>query len=455
MSLGVAAFSKAQSDMLTEVLEIARREDEILDAFLREGRAEDVFVKNIENVQGDERDVILISVGYGPTEPNGRLASMSFGPVNSEGGERRLNVLFSRARTRCIVFCSFDPNDIDTSRTSRDGPRVLKRFLEFARSGQLAQPEASGAPADSPFEEDVASVIRNMGYLCDQQVGAAGFRIDLGVRQPDQPGRYILAVECDGSAYHSALWARERDRLRQDVLEGLGWQFHRVWSTDWFHRRHAEIDRLRAALEEAAHADGPHYTGANRAGLQPVEERAEAAPASETVLPPPPELSAPAYEVSSFTVKASFEPHEAPLHLLSDLVTKIVQTEGPIHRDLIARRVAEAFGKARTGRRIREASDRALTSATRSGGIVADKEFAMTKAQQDDPPVRDRTAPDAPGTAGHLPPVEISAAASRVVAESGEMPREELIVATARLLGFARVGAELRGVIDGALSRAA
>ena len=135
LSLGVVAFSKAQSDMLTEVLEIARREDEILDAFLREGRAEDVFVKNIENVQGDERDVILISVGYGPSEPNGRLASMSFGPVNGEGGERRLNVLFSRARTRCLVFCSFDPNDIDTSRTSRDGPRVLKRFLEFARSG--------------------------------------------------------------------------------------------------------------------------------------------------------------------------------------------------------------------------------------------------------------------------------------------------------------------------------
>lgn len=334
-------------------------------------------------------------------------------------------------------------------------PRVLKRFLEFARSGQLAQPEASGAPADSPFEDDVASVIRNMGYPCDHQVGAAGFRIDLGVRHPDQPGRYILAVECDGSAYHSALWARERDRLRQDVLEGLGWRFHRVWSTDWFHRRHAEIDRLRAALEEAAQADGPHYTGANREGLQPVEETAETSPDLETVLPPPPELSAPAYEVSSFTVKASFEPHEAPLHLLSDLVMKIVQAEGPIHRDLIARRVAEAFGKSRTGRRIREASDRALASAMRSGGIFADREFAMTKAQQDDPPVRDRSAPNAPGTAGHLPPVEIRAAAARVVAESGDMPHEELIVATARLLGFARVGAELREVIDGTLARPA
>ena len=451
LSLGVVAFSKAQSDMLTEVLEIARREDEILDAFLREGRAEDVFVKNIENVQGDERDVILISVGYGPSEPNGRLASMSFGPVNGEGGERRLNVLFSRARTRCLVFCSFEPNDIDTSRTSRDGPRVLKRFLEFARSGQLAQPEATGAPADSPFEEDVAEVIRNLGYPCDHQVGAAGFRIDLGVRHPEQPGRYILAVECDGAAYHSALWARERDRLRQEVLEGLGWRFHRVWSTDWFHRRQAEVERLRATLEEAALAEGPDYTGANRDGVLAVEEAEPAAPAPETVLPPPPELTAPAYVAPAFKVSVAFEPHEAPITLLADLVTRIVEAEGPVHRDLVARRVAEAFGKARTGKRIRDASDQALERAMLTGGILPDDEFVMTPTQKGDPPVRDRSAEGAPTSAAQLPPVEVRAAAARVVAESGETPRDELIVATARLLGFARVGADLRAVIDGAL----
>jgi len=453
LSLGVVAFSKAQSDMLTEVLEIARREDAILDAFLREGRAEDVFVKNIENVQGDERDVILISVGYGPSEPNGRLASMSFGPINGEGGERRLNVLFSRARTRCLVFCSFDPNDIDTTRTSRDGPRVLKRFLEFARSGQLAQPEASGAPADSPFEEDVARVIRSMGYPCDHQVGAAGFRIDLGVRHPDEPGRYILAVECDGAAYHSALWARERDRLRQDVLEGLGWRFHRVWSTDWFHRRQSEIERLQTVLEDVRTAGGRVFTGANRDGILAPEEEAVQGPAKATILPPPPDLTAPGYVVSRFTVDLTAEPHEAPTPLLVDLVTRIVEAEGPIHTDLVARRVAEAIGKARTGTRIRDASDHALGLALRRGGIVRAGLFVMTPAQRDDPPIRDRSGKDAPTTAAQIPPLEIRAAAARVVAESGEMPREELIVATARLMGFARVGQELRASIDAALSR--
>lgn len=452
LSLGVVAFSKAQSDMLTEVMEIARRQDPTLDAFLREGRAEDVFVKNIENVQGDERDVILISVGYGPAEPGGRLASMSFGPVNGEGGERRLNVLFSRARTRCIVFCSFDPGDIDLSRVTRDGPRVLKRFLEFARSGQMAQPEVTGELADSPLESDVAEVIRRLGYPCDHQVGSAGFKIDLGVRHPERPGRYILAVECDGAAYHSALWARERDRLRQDVLEGLGWRFHRVWSTDWFHRRAAEIDRLRAALEAARDAEGPAFPGANRDGLLAPAEPSTVEPEAGTILPPPPELSAPAYAVSAFTVNVSFEPHEAPLPLLADLVIRIVEAEGPIHRDLIARRVGAAFGKSRTGGRIRTASDAAVDRSVRMGRALLDGEFAMTAEQRDAPPVRDRSGPDAPGAAGHLPPVEIRAAAARVVAESGEMPREELIVAVARLLGFSRVGPELRGVIDAAQS---
>lgn len=451
LSLGVVAFSKAQSDMLTEVMELARRQDPTLDAFLREGRAEDVFVKNIENVQGDERDVILISVGYGPAEPGGRLASMSFGPVNGEGGERRLNVLFSRARTRCLVFCSFDPGDIDLSRVTRDGPRILKRFLEFARSGQMAQPEVTGELADSPLESDVAEVIRRLGYPCDHQVGSAGFKIDLGVRHPDRPGRYILAVECDGAAYHSALWARERDRLRQDVLEGLGWRFHRVWSTDWFHRRAAEIDRLRAALEAARDAEGPAFPGANRDGLLAPAEPVPAEPEAGTVLPPPPELSAPAYAVSAFTVNVSFEPHEAPLPLLADLVIRIVEAEGPIHRDLIARRVGAAFGKARTGGRIRTASDAAVDRAVRMGRAVLDGEFAMTAEQRDAPPVRDRSGPEAPGAAGHLPPIEIRAAAALAVAESGEMAREELIVATARLLGFLRVGPDLRSAIKMAL----
>lgn len=446
LSLGVVAFSKAQSDTLNEALEYERRRDPVLDAFLREGRAEDVFVKNIENVQGDERDVILISVGYGPQEPNGRLASMSFGPVNGEGGERRLNVLFSRARVRCEIFASFDPGDIDPSRSSRVGPRVLKRFLDFAKTGIIEEQVATGLDADSPFEEDVARVIRGLGYEADPQVGTAGFRIDIGVRHPDRPGQYIVAVECDGAAYHSALWARERDRLRQDVLEGLGWRFHRIWSTDWFHRRDHESRRLAEALSAAKEfaSGGIVVRGANMGGmLQVVDvEQNEPGPIEIGHL----ELSAPPYQRAELLVRSTVEPHEAPQGQIGDLIIKIVEIEGPIHVDEIARRVAAAFGKLKAGSRIVDATLRALNAVQKRSDnpLKTVGQFVMNTDQAAAPPVRDRRA-ETGGIlkAEYLPPMEISAAVAKISAESGIMPPEEMTKAVARLLGFQRVGPDL------------
>jgi very-short-patch-repair endonuclease len=210
-----------------------------------------MFVKNLENVQGDERDVIIISIGYGPRIIGARLDSMHFGPVSAEGGERRLNVLFTRARVRCEVFTSFNSEDIDLARTTKEGARVLKRYLRFAERGTLDLPLPTGAGADSPFEEAVARAIVEIGFGVEAQVGSAGFKIDLAVKHPDQPGRYILAVECDGATYHSARWARERDRLRQEILEDLGWSFHRIWSTDWFYNPKRERQRLAEAIQFA------------------------------------------------------------------------------------------------------------------------------------------------------------------------------------------------------------
>ena len=254
-TLAVVTFSSAQRDLVSDLLDRERRATPELDEFMDEDKKEPVVVRNIENVQGDERDTILISVGYGPVTQGGRPAR-TFGPVNSDGGERRLNVLFTRARERCEVFASFDPAEMSVDGSARDGPGILKRFLDYAKDRQLDAPEALGLEADSPFEEDVAAEISRGGFLADLQVGSVGFRIDIGVKHPDLPGRYLLAVECDGATYHSAPWARERDRMRQELLEGLGWRFHRIWSTDWFHRRVPEIARLRAAMD-AAWNDSP------------------------------------------------------------------------------------------------------------------------------------------------------------------------------------------------------
>jgi hypothetical protein len=448
LSLGIATFSFAQRNLITELLEVRRRKDSTLDAFLREGQSEDLFVKNIENVQGDERDVILVSVGYGPSVPGGRLNSMSFGPVNGEGGERRLNVLFTRARIRCEVFASFDPGDIDLSRTAASGPRILKRFLEFAKNGRLDDSAPTGEDADSPFEEDVANVIRGHGFLADPQIGSAGFRIDLGIRHPDKPGTYILAVECDGATYHSALWARERDRLRQDVLEQLGWRFHRIWSTDWFYNRRAEIERLRGALFEAREKakEGFRIEGANQ--TRPPAEPVNASPVTIEI-PEVVERQMPPYKRAVFPVRSAHEPHEAPVSMLVELVRKIVDAEGPIHVEEVARRVAACFGRDKAGSRILAATRTALTRARAGdGNLLCDGAFWYTQTQADAPPVRDRSA-EAGATlkAESISMLEIKAAFRIARNDNGGGDDADLVRSVARLLGFRRVGPDLRARI--------
>jgi hypothetical protein len=446
LSLGIATFSFAQRNLITELLELNRRSDPVLDEFLREGQSEDVFVKNIENVQGDERDVILVSVGYGPTAAGGRLTSMSFGPVNGEGGERRLNVLFTRARVRCEVFCSFDPGDMDVSRTSGEGPRILKRFLEFAKYGHIDDSAPTGGDADSPFEEDVADVVRSFGFLVDPQVGSAGFRIDMGIRHPDKPGTYLLALECDGATYHSALWARERDRLRQDVLEHLGWRFHRIWSTDWFYNRQAEIERLRQALLSAQnHAvDGVKIDGANKARPTAPAPAGRASVAVE--LPEVADRQMPAYTRADFRINAACEPHDAPLGTLAELAGKIVYAEGPIHFEEAARRLASAFGKEKAGKRIVAATTMALSKAQAGDSLLrCDGNFWFTTEQAESPPVRDRSNEEgATLKASNISMLEIKAVLRIANEDNAGGETADLVRAAARLLGFRRVGADLQ-----------
>ncbi|RYX80499.1 DUF3320 domain-containing protein [bacterium] len=444
LSLGIVTFSSAQKNTITELLELARRTDGSLDTFLREGQSEDLFVKNIENVQGDERDVILVSVGYGPTIAGGRLTSMTFGPVNGEGGERRLNVLFTRARVRCEVFASFDPGDIDSSRVSREGPRILRRFLEFAKSGKLDEAVITGEEADTPFEEDVADVIRSFGYLADPQVGSAGFRIDIGVRHPDKPGTYLLAVECDGATYHSALWARERDRLRQDVLEHLGWRFHRIWSTDWFYNRRTEIERLRVALAEAQDNGAVvKITGANTARqVHGIE-----VPTMETfVVPPTVERTMPPYVRANFPVSSHLEPHEAPISTLGPLALRIVEVEGPISTDEVARRIAACFGREKAGRRILAVAKQALNAQRRvASDLHTEGDFWFVAAQRESPPVRDRSAEyGATLKADAISMLEIRAALAIARDDNAGGTDADLIRFAARLLGYRRVGSDLQ-----------
>ncbi|MGP5018059.1 DUF4011 domain-containing protein [Vreelandella alkaliphila] len=250
-SIGVVTFNTEQQSLIEDLLDKARGEDPGIEWAFSDDELEPVFVKNLETVQGDERDVILFSITYGPDEAG--HVTMNFGPLNRNGGERRLNVAMTRARSEMMVFSTLTPERIDLSRTAARAVADLKHFLEYAERGASALGAAvhgSVGDFESPFEIAVARSLQEKGWIVHPQVGVSAYRIDMGIAHPDKPGIYLAGIECDGAMYHSSAYARERDKVRQGMLEGLGWTLFRVWSTDWWTNRAKAIDALDAALSQ-------------------------------------------------------------------------------------------------------------------------------------------------------------------------------------------------------------
>lgn len=254
-SIGIVAMNTKQRDQIEAAIEAERSKDPALEAaFQRDLQTEEpLFIKNLENVQGDERDVIIISFTYGPQSRGSNSVPQRFGPINSEQGWRRLNVLFTRAKKRIQIYSSMRSGNILVSETSKRGVKALKNYLAYAETGELVDQSGStqGTP-DSDFEIAVMKQLADAGFECVPQVGVAGFKIDVGVRDPGMPGRYLMGIECDGATYHSSKSTRDRDRVRQGVLEGLGWDIMRIWSTDWFKNPNAELKPIIAALKAKA-----------------------------------------------------------------------------------------------------------------------------------------------------------------------------------------------------------
>lgn len=250
-SLGIVAVNLQQREVIREEFNRLRADDPLVDLYLDKvlNRGEEFFVKNLENVQGDERDFIFISMTYG-REPGGSAVKQRFGPINRKQGHRRLNVLFSRARMRIGLFASFGSSDVVPSADSSEGVHTLRRYLEYAETrGRVSTMPGGDAESDSDFEVEVAERLRAKGYVVDYQVGVSGYRIDLGVRHPDHPERYLAGIECDGATYHSSKSARDRDRLREEILTDKGWDIVRIWSTDWFDNPSLQTARLVERLE--------------------------------------------------------------------------------------------------------------------------------------------------------------------------------------------------------------
>lgn len=388
-SIGVVTFNSQQQRLIEDLLDEERHKDPALDRFFGDEQIEPVFVKNLENVQGDERDVMYFSITYGP-DLAGRV-SMNFGPLNKDGGERRLNVAVTRARHELKVFTSLSPEQIDLSRTKAKGVADLKLFLEYARRGVRALIEEVSPPRgdfDSFFEEIVAEALSKRGWSVHAQVGVSAFRIDLGVVDPDLPGAYLAGVECDGASYHRAATARDRDKLREQVLRGLGWEIVRTWSTDWWHdaeRAANKLDeRLKVILErsrqekklqqkqgqqqakphgKAKTAQPDTEMSASTEEMGPSELESIRSVKAVTPESNPAHKEAYAARVQAAPMGQPAEPTKNdPLDLLSDghepelaaAIREIVALEGPIRDDVLAKRIAKLCGFYKAGAKIRE-----------------------------------------------------------------------------------------------------
>jgi len=381
-TLGVITFNAQQQGLILDLLDKVRRDAPELEWFFAEEREEPVIVKNLENIQGDERDVMLFSITFAP-DLSGKL-SMHFGALNADGGEKRLNVAVTRARRELHVFASLTHDQIDLSRTRAAGVRDLKTFLDYAERGPVAlaaREEGSLGPVENPFEAAIAKAFRAKGWEVRTQIGVSGFRIDLGIVNPDQAGAYLVGIECDGATYHSSATARDRDKVRQAVLESLGWTILRIWSTDWFRDPAAVVDRLHERLEALLEKD--------RAARQAAElEAAEEDPPEVRALPAPerpaPDSAQPQLALDEADAPQLFAsgPHAPGLagddgpkaepdrffdlgymETLRQIVHEVLVDQAPMPLRNLGREVANRHGRQRTGCRIMDRVEHALGTA--------------------------------------------------------------------------------------------
>jgi very-short-patch-repair endonuclease len=451
-TLGVVTFSIAQMEAIEEAIDRRLKEQPDFDMFFKEDRLEGFFVKNLENVQGDERDVIFFSVGYG-YDPNGQMA-MNFGPLNKPGGERRLNVAVTRAREKIVIVASIKAADIDPEAKAQ-GVQTLRNYLEYAEKGPdfLKAPTQKARSYESALEEDVASEIQKLGYEVVTQVGCSGYKIDIGVIDPVNPGCYLMGVECDGATYKSSCSARDRDRLREQVLKGLGWRIHRVWSPSWVARRDSEVKRLKEALEQAQklQLDKEILTPAVTAkedGLVETEVRKVKFAGIERIGAPykiyalkaafSPYIKVPT-EKSAHTSKQKNEFHyPANREIQTRLLGELIEKEGPIHFDYAVERLADAWGIKRVTPKISHAVQEALNTLLRDQKVVIKGSF-LWSPQLKDVQIRIPVEgiPETKRKLEHIPSEEVEAAMKLIAQYALGISDESLVAETAKVFGLA------------------
>lgn len=498
LTIGIVTFNSEQQKLIEDLLDEERRQDPSLEAYFAESELEPLFVKNLESVQGDERDIMYFSITYGPD--GGGQVSMNFGPMNRTGGERRLNVAITRARQELRVFSTLKGDQFDLSKTKSIGVRDLKHFLEFAERGTKSLFEATSGSLggfESPFEEAVAGALAAKGWILQTQVGASAFRIDLAVVHPDAPGSYLSGIECDGATYHRSATARDRDMLREQVLRGLGWEILRIWSTDWWVDPQGTVGRVCGQLDELLRVSRAKRSvevekASAEAAAREAIEKAMAEVANEV---PPAKESHPVEELGLKTTQKVNEPDDVPEeayarsasgHLVEEphasrryvecdpslvvesrdpdaffdqaydarlqtMIVHVVTEEGPVLDLVLARRISRAHGWQRTGSRIQERVEEIARKVFKTTEESIGTFYWPTSVPPGSEVAFRTPGPDTQRSMDEVCMEELVAlAASTAEATATD---DENLVAMARELGILRLRASSRGRLEEALRR--
>lgn len=453
-SLGVIAFSEKQQAVIENAVSDFRLQNPQYEDFFDENKEEPFFVKNLENVQGDERDTILFSICYARNS-QGRMY-MRFGPLGAAGGERRLNVAITRAKYNVKLVGSILPTDIDLTRTRSEGVRLLRSYIYYAMQNDYTVPPGSeNAVTGDTFADTVAAFLVKNGYQVRRSVGESGYKVDIAVVHPDRPDEYIAGIECDGRNYTMARTARDRDVLRKQIMSAAGWHLHHVWSFNWFRDMAGEKTRLLQFLEKVKRAGegnsgrtpGPQTdapdTGAGAVSAwdmvfeKEIEENSDM-PVFEY------------YEVSD----PSKVPHTAGKDYMSDLAGKIMfvmDKEAPIHRELLYKRLAPVFGNRKVTVLVRRTTDDCITRMLPDRIRIKD-DFLYKKGQTG---IRARIPKEGeePRAMEHICREEICDAILTILRSAYSLTREDLTAETGRAFGFVRTGPRIRQCVEDSIRK--
>lgn len=438
-SLGVVTFNSKQQELIDRILLKRRENKPEKEYFFNRNKDEPFFIKNLETVQGDERDTILLCTTFGK-DLQGRL-SHNFGPLNRTGGERRLNVAVTRAKINVQVVSSMRYTDLDITRSKSEGVKLIREYLDFAENGAIALERSlkvnSSEQFDSEFEIEVHDYLVSKGFSVDSQVGCSGYRLDLALKQPESSD-YVLAIECDGASYHSSRNARDRDRLRQEVLEGMGWKFHRIWSTDWFRNRINEQERLlTAAINAIGDVSQDESVEISDHPKEPTNN------AFEEVVPIERFEFEPYREAEVFYSVLDYYPNR-----FLGFLRAVLEVEAPLSEEYFLRRMLPYLGRERLTKAVR-AQFNADVRGHQHHGIIRKDGFLYLA---DDKDVKFRNADVVRREIKHIAPEELAAGIMTILEQNHKADKSGVYSVLAQQCGVTRCTNVTTEIFDSALS---